>query len=244
MCPYPEPTITRLGLQKAIDSHHSHSAMLDFLAARANMVESQLRTNKVTDVRVLGAFETVPRERFTPDDLTGVAYVDEDIAIGEGRYMMEPMVLARLLQAAAIDPGDMVLDIGCGSGYSSAILAQLAATVVAVESDKLLAEQANAALAELSIDNVVLIDAPLTEGYAKQAPYNAILLNGSVAKVPDGILDQLGEGGRLVTVLRDRPHLGRAVLMQKSGGIVSSRTLFNAATPLLPGFAEPPRFVF
>ena len=218
--------------------------MLDFLAARTNMVESQLRTNKVTDPRVLGAFETVPRERFTPEDLTGVAYVDEDIAIGQGRYLMEPMVLARLLQAAAIDPNDMVLDIGCGSGYSSAILAQLAATVVAVEPDQALAKQANTVLAELTIDNVVLIEAPLTEGYAKQAPYNAILLNGSVSKIPQGILDQLGDGGRLVTVVRDRPHLGRAVLVQKSGGILSSRTLFDAATPLLPGFAEPPRFVF
>ncbi len=217
---------------------------MDYGAARANMVASQLRTNKVTDPVLLEAFETVPRELFVPADKRGVAYVDEDIAIAPGRYLMEPMVFARLLQEAAVEPGDIVLDIGCGSGYSSAILAKLAATVVAVESDKRLAEDADRILSDQGNDNVVVVEAPLDEGYPKQAPYNVIVIGGSVAEVPKAICDQLIDGGRLVTVVKDRPGLGRASLIQRTGDVVSSRALFDAATPYLPGFTREAGFVF
>lgn len=217
---------------------------MDYAAARRNMVESQLRTNRVSDPRVLEAFETVARELFVPEVKRGIAYIDKDMAVAEDRYLMEPRVLARLLQAAAVEAGDMVLVIGCGTGYSCAILAQLAATVVALECDAGLVEKANHTLSELGIDNAVVVEGALTDGYAKQAPYNVILIAGAVSEVPPAISDQLAEGGRLVTVVRDRAGIGRATLMQRTPGAISSRTLFDAATPFLPGFAREAGFVF
>jgi protein-L-isoaspartate(D-aspartate) O-methyltransferase len=138
----------------------------------------------------------------------------------------------------------LALDIGCATGYATAVLAQLAATVVALESDHHLAAEANSLLSELGIDNAVVVEGPLTEGYAKQAPYNVILLNGAVAEVPTRITDQLADGGRLMTVVRDSAGLGRATLIQRTDNVVSGRVIFDAATPLLPGFAHQPGFVF
>ncbi len=218
--------------------------MADFAAARLNMVESQLRTNKVTDLRLLGAFEIVPRELFVPEPLRGIAYIDEDVALGGGRFVMEPRVLARLLQAAQPGPEDVALDLGCGSGYATAILSRLVATVVALEDDAALATAVNRTLGELEIDNAVVVEGRLTEGYPKQAPYNVILLGGAVAEVPAAIADQLAEGGRLVTVISAGPGLGRATLMRRDGGVVSSRVLYDAALPVLPGFEAAPGFVF
>ena len=217
---------------------------MDYAAARRNMVESQLRTNRVSDERVLEAFETVARELFVPEVKRRIAYIDTDMAVAEDRYLLEPRVLARLLQAAAVEAGDMVLVIGCGTGYSCAILAQLAATVVALECDAGLVERANHTLSELGIDNAVVVEGTLTEGYAKQAPYNVILVAGGVSEVPPAISDQLADGGRLVTVVRDRAGIGRATLMQRTADTVSSRTLFDAATPVLPGFARETGFEF
>ncbi len=208
------------------------------------MVDSQLRTNKVTDLRLLEAFETIPRELFVPEHKRGIAHVDEDISVADGRYLMEPMVLARLLQAADVDASDMVLDIGCGTGYSSAILARLAATVVALEPDEALSNQANRTLSDLGADNVIVIKDPLNDGYAKQAPYNVILIGAAVAEVPQVIYDQLADGGRLVTVIKNRPGLGQASLMQRVGEVVSRRYLFDAGTPGLADFAAEPGFVF
>ncbi len=218
--------------------------MVDFAAARLNMVESQLRTNKVTDLRLLGAFETVPRELFVPEPLRGIAYIDEDVALGGGRFVMEPRVLARLLQAAQPGPEDVALDLGCGSGYATAILSRLVATVVALEDDAALATAVNRTLGELEIDNAVVVEGRLTEGYPKQAPYNVILLGGAVAEVPAAIADQLAEGGRLVTVVSAGLGLGRATLMRRDGGVISSRILYDAALPVLPGFEAAPGFVF
>ncbi len=217
---------------------------MDFASARANMVDSQLRTNKVTDPRLIEAFRSVPRELFLPEARRAIAYVDEDIAIGQDRYLMEPMVLARLLQEAAVEPGDVVLDVGCGSGYASAILARLAATVVALESDPGLAKTANETLAALDVDNVAVVEGPLTEGYPKQAPYNVILLNGAVAELPVGISKLLADQGRLVCVCKERSGMGQAILARRTGGHVSSRVIFDAATPILPGFAREPGFAF
>jgi protein-L-isoaspartate(D-aspartate) O-methyltransferase len=217
---------------------------VDFAAARANMVDCQLRTNKVRDPRVLHAFETLPRELFVPEARRGIAYVDKDLEIAPDRHLMEPMVLARLIQEAAVEPDDLVLAIGGASGYSSAILSQLAATVVALESDPGLAARAGEIRAELGIDNVVAEDGPLDAGYPSQAPYNAILIDGAVPEVPAAIADQLADGGRLVTVVREAAAPGRAVLMRRTGEVVSGRILFDAATPLLPGFARAEEFVF
>lgn len=213
-------------------------------AARANMVENQVRPNKVTDDRVLNAMAAVPRERFVPKKLAGVAYVDEDIAVSEGRYLMEPMVLARLLQAAAIEPGDVVLDIGCATGYSTAVLARLADTVVAVESEAGLAEAAIALMTELDADNTAVVTGELAEGYAKQAPYDVIVLEGAVEEVPRALSDQLVEGGRMVAVVTGANRVGRATLLRRLHGVLSSRVLFDASVPLLPGFGSERGFVF
>lgn len=213
-------------------------------AARANMVENQVRPNKVTDDRVLNAMAAVPRERFVPKKLAGVAYVDEDIAVSEGRYLMEPMVLARLLQAAAIEPSDVVLDIGCATGYSTAVLARLADTVVAVESEAGLAEAAIALMTELDADNTAVVTGELAEGYAKQAPYDVIVLEGAVDEVPRALSDQLVEGGRMVAVVTGANRVGRATLLRRLHGVLSSRVLFDASVPLLPGFGSERGFVF
>lgn len=217
---------------------------MDYASARATMVDSQLRTNKVTNQRLLDAFSAVPRELFVPESQRGIAYIDEDLPIGERRFLMEPMVLARLLQAAAVAPSDIVLEIGSGSGYAAAILARLAETVVALESDATQRERANATLGELGLDNVVVVDGGLTEGYPKQAPYNVILVSGAVDEIPPAISDQLAEDGRLATVLKAGSVMGQAVLMRRVGDVIASRVLFDAATPLLPEFRRDAGFQF
>ncbi|MHB1216795.1 MAG: protein-L-isoaspartate O-methyltransferase family protein [Alphaproteobacteria bacterium] len=207
------------------------------------MVESQIRTNKVTDPAVIGAFSELPRERFVPEGLRGVAYVDEDIELTHGRFLMEPMILARLVQIAAPKAEDIALDVGCGSGYASAVLARLCSAVVALESDRGLIARANALFDEMQINNVVVVEGALTVGYPRQAPYNVILLNGAVERIPQPLFDQLADGGRLVTVHMDG-GVGRGTLYLKSAGVISHRPIFDAATPVLPGFSAEPHFVF
>lgn len=218
--------------------------MSNFATARFNMVEGQLRPNRVTHPALVEAMRDVPRELFVPKAARGIAYVDEDIAIGNGRYLMEPLVFGRLLQEAMIKPSDVVLDLGCGTGYSAAILARLASTVVAVDSDAELVARATELLGDLGIDNAVALQGDLTKGYPDQAPYDVIVLNGAVAEVPAVILDQLGDGGRLVAVVQPESGIGTAYLHQRVAGAVSRRPLFDAATPLLPGFGPKPRFIF
>ena len=218
--------------------------MSDYAAARYYMVEGQIRPNKVTDHRLVEAMLTIPREVFVPKASRGIAYVDEDIAIGNGRYLMEPMVFARMLQEAGIQETDVVLDIGCGSGYSTAILSRLAATVVAVESDAALAQRATEALAEVGVDNAVVFNVPLTDGYPVQGPYDVIIIEGSVAEVPETICNQLAEGGRMVVAVEGENGIGEMRLFRRVGGVVSSRILFEARPRLLPGFEAQPKFVF
>ena len=198
--------------------------MADFTAARRNMVESQIRTNAVTQEVLLTALAEIPREKFVPEALRGVAYIDEDLPLKKGRYLMEPLVLAKLLQLAAITPDDVVLDIGCGTGYSAALLSKLANTVVALESDPELAARATATLSELSIDNVVIVTAPLAGGYAKQATYDVIVFNGSVPRIPETIARQLADGGRLVAVVGE--GVGQGTLMTRNRGILAQRPVF------------------
>lgn len=208
------------------------------------MVENQIRTNRVTDETLIAVMSEIPRECFVPEALRGVAYIDEDLALGRDRYLIEPLVLARLLQTAAVKPDDVVLDVGCATGYSTAVLARLANTVVAVESDPDLAARATATLSKLGIDNAVVVEGPLSEGYPKQAPYDVIVLGGAVPRVSPTIADQLGEGGRLVAVVTDSGPMGHGILMTRSGGALSQRPVFDAATPPLPGMAPEPGFVF
>jgi protein-L-isoaspartate(D-aspartate) O-methyltransferase len=217
---------------------------MDYAAARFNMVEGQIKPNKVTNFALLNAMANIPRELFVPASARGIAYVDEDIRIADGRYLVEPMVLARLIDHAAIEPGDIVLDIGCGTGYSSAVLGKLASAVVAVESDPDLAARATELLPQIGVDNAVVVEGALREGYPGQAPYQAILINGSVAEVPESLTDQLADGGRLVVVVADRDGVGRATLYQRTGRALSRRALFDASTPYLPGFEPKPAFQF
>lgn len=217
---------------------------MDFATARMNMVESQLRTNRVSDPRIIGAFEDIPRERFVPEAQKSVAYIDEDLKIAPSRYMMEPMVLARLISAASVNATDLALVIGCDTGYAVAVMARLAATVVALESDDELAQHGEKNLNALGVDNAVLVRGKLAQGYPKQAPYNVILINGGVHEVPERIKDQLADHGRLVTVERKAQGLGKAVLIERFGDAFGQRTLFDAATPVLPEFEKEKRFVF
>lgn len=216
--------------------------MLDFSQARANMIEGQLRPNRVNDPVLLAAVAGLPRENFLPAALKGIAYVDDDIPLGNDRYLIEPMVLCRLLQNGSIRPSDKVLDVGCATGYSSALLARLAAQVVALESDEALVSQARQHLA--TIANVKLVSGPLEQGWAAEAPYDVILVGGAVEQVPAALTDQLVEGGRLLTVIASGAGGGTARLLQKTAGVISSRPLFDAGTPSLPGFARRAAFVF
>lgn len=216
----------------------------EYLAARTNMVESQIRPNKVTDHRLVESFLKVPRELFVPKAMRGIAYVDHDLQVARGRWLMEPMVLARLLQAAEITRNEVALVVGCGTGYAVAVAAALAATVVAVECDETLAAAARQVMQETAIDNALIMTGPLAAGWARQKPYDVILIDGAVAAVPQSLLDQLTEGGRLVAVVRSGTATGEARLYQRIAGTTSYRVLFDASTRLMPGFEAEPAFVF
>jgi protein-L-isoaspartate(D-aspartate) O-methyltransferase len=216
---------------------------MDFTVARQNMVECQLRTSGIVDESVLEAMGTIPRELFVPGDRAQIAYIDEDIALDNGRCLMEPCVLGRLLQAAGVGPADVVLDIGCGTGYAAAVLARLAATVFALECTPALAARAGDMAAELGLDNVVPVDGDLAAGCAAHAPYNVILFEGAVGVGPQVIIDQLADDGRLVAVVRG-DGVGRAMVLHRTGDHVSRRPVFDASTPAMPEFASTGGFVF
>jgi protein-L-isoaspartate(D-aspartate) O-methyltransferase len=218
--------------------------MADFDTARFNMVESQIRPNKVSDPRIIEVLEEVPREAFFPEAMRPIAYADRSLKIGEGRYILDPMVFARLLQALDIGPMDLVLDIACGTGYSTAVVARLASTVVALESEPAMVVAANKILNDLGIDNAVVIEGDLAGGYSDQAPYDAIMINGAVDEIPKHLSDQLADGGRLAAVMIDDQGLGRAVLMRKSSAGLSRLALFDATVPKLPQFSREIGFVF
>jgi len=217
---------------------------MNYAACRHSMVENQIRTNRVTDTLVIEAMDQVPREEFVPADLKGVAYLDEDIPLGGGRYLMEPLVIARLLQAAEINPGDVVLDLGCGTGYVSAVMAHVASVVVALESDPDLATKANSALTNQGLNTVAVIEGPLRDGHVRQAPYDVIFFGGAVANIPDAVAEQLAEGGRMVAVVASDQGIGVGTLFIRAGGVLSRREAFNAATPFLPGFEPVREFTF
>lgn len=212
--------------------------------ARFNMVEGQLRPNRVTNPALVDAFLHLPRERFLPPEKAALAYGDEDVPLNKTRYAMEPRILGRLIQEAALDPTDVVLDVGCGTGYATALMARLAGMVVGIESDTELAQQANAHLAELEIDNAAIMVAPLEKGCMDQGPYHVILVNGAVSEIPESLVAQLGEGGRMLTVLRPSNSAGQAVMVRRFGQSWSVIPLFDAHTPYLEGFAPQPQFVF
>jgi protein-L-isoaspartate(D-aspartate) O-methyltransferase len=223
--------------------------MVSFAAARRMMVDGQIRTNDVTDIRIIGAFEDVPRERFVPPQLADLAYLDRDLAItaarpgAPARHLLKPMVLAKLAQALDLDADDRVLDVGCASGYSTAIIAHVAGAVVALEEDAALAAQAADILHAAECTHAVVRTGALQAGAPADGPYDAILIEGAVEFVPAQLCAQLKEGGRLACVLKSAA-LGKAMLYRWQRAELSGRPVFDASAPLLAGFVRPPAFVF
>ena len=216
---------------------------MDYEAARRNMVDSQIRTNKVTHPGLLAALSSVPRERFLPADRAFAAYVDDDIPMAPGRFLMEPMVFARLVQLAEPKPDDRALVIGSGLGYGAAVLAHLVASIVALESDAGLAARGKDQLAQLAIHNVIQVTGPLAQGWASSAPYDLILIEGSVEEIPQALFGQMADGGRLVAVVA-MEGVGRATLFMERQKVISHRPYFDAGVPALAEFRRQRGFVF
>jgi protein-L-isoaspartate(D-aspartate) O-methyltransferase len=217
--------------------------MIDFQAARAKMVDNQVRTTDVTSHSVLQAFFAVDREGFVPEKSKPLAYIDTDIELAPGRYLMEASPLAKLLQMAAITKEDRVLEVGTGTGYVAALLSKVAGSVVALESDEALAGQATENLASRGCDNVKVVVGVLEEGHASEAPYDVIFVNGAIEDVPAALLEQLGEGGRLVAVI-GYGNAAQAKLLLQERGAISQSSYFNLSVKPLPGFRKAKDFVF
>jgi protein-L-isoaspartate(D-aspartate) O-methyltransferase len=215
--------------------------MTDFVAARRHMVDGQVRTSDVTDLRVISAMLEVPRERFISQASAALAYLDLDVPVGGSRRLLRPMVFAKLIQAAEIEATDRLLDVGCAGGYSAAVLARVAAQVVALEQDAGLAKAAEESLS--SQPNVDVVSGPLAGGWPKGAPYDVVVLEGATEVVPHALYEQLKDGGRLVCVLGSGPG-SKAMLCRRSGGEVGGRPVFDASAALLPGFTKTPVFAF
>jgi len=215
--------------------------MQDFATRRTMMVDTQVRPNDVTKFPIIEAMLSVPREEFVPAARREAAYVGENVEIAPGRVLLEPRNFAKMLDALDIQPTDLVLDIGCGLGYSAAVIALMAEAVVALE-EEALAAQAEATLAQAGADNAAVVAGDLAAGSAKHGPYDVIIIEGAVETVPEAILAQLKEGGRIAALFMENA-LGTVRIGHKIDGELSWRYAFNAAAPLLPGFAAAKGFV-
>ncbi len=217
----------------------------DFSELRIKMVDGQVRTTDVTSLPLISAMLTVSRESFVPEARRALAYIDDDILLSEddARYLMEASPFAKLVQLAEIGSNDSVLCVGSATGYSAAILSLLAKSVVALESNAVLADKAGATLAGLGYDNVTVVKGPLPAGCAARAPFDVILVEGSVDELPQALAEQLAEGGRLV-VVEGRGNAGVARIYVRANGVVAGRRAFNAAVKSLPGFERTPAFEF
>lgn len=211
--------------------------MFDYKERRTMMVDTQVRPNDVTKYNVIAAMLEVPREEFVPDTRRDVAYVGENIDLGQGRVLLEPRTLAKMIDALDVQRSELVLDVGTGYGYSAAVLGRLAEAVVALEEDPRMTEAATARLAGAGADNVAVVRGALAQGHAAQAPYDVILIGGGVETVPDAFTEQLADGGRIIALFREGA-LGTVRLGIKHDGAIAWRYLFNAAAPVLPGFAR------
>lgn len=217
--------------------------MVDIAALRTKMVDGQVRPNDVTDLRIIDAMLEIPREVFVPSDQRELAYIDRNLPLGGGRCLLQAMLLAKMIQAADIQAGDRVLEVGTATGYAAAVVSRLAGSVTALEQDPALAETARAALGAAGASSVQVVVGPLAAGWPDGAPFDVILVSGAVETLPDSLSAQLSDGGRLVFV-QGTGLAGRARLHTRTGAEVSGRELFNASAPVLPGFQREPAFVF
>lgn len=211
-----------------------------FDRARLHMIESQIKPSDVTDPRLLAAFAAVERERFVPSAARGMAYAEAPLEVAPGRFLLEPRTFAMLLNLAEITADDRVLDVGCATGYSAALLARLAGKVIALEQDAELVRVASQALAATS---VIVVQGALIEGAPQEGPFDAIIVEGAIEQVPQTLLSQLAEGGRLVAVVQEGPQ-GKAMLYLKENGGIGHRAMFDASAPVLAGFKKMVGFVF
>ncbi|MES1150967.1 MAG: protein-L-isoaspartate O-methyltransferase [Dongia sp.] len=216
---------------------------MDYAAARQHMIDSQIRTNKVTDSTVIAALASLPRELFVADSHRKLAYIDRPVPMAAGRRMMEPMYLARLLQVAELQPDAKALVVGAGTGYAAAILSKIVAKVTALESAAELTARARTILAGLGLGNVNVVDGDLAAGRPEEAPFDFILVDGAVEVLPDALTAQLAEGGTLATIVM-KGTIGHGVLVTRADGVLTRREIFDAETDVLPGFTRPQRFVF
>lgn len=217
--------------------------MPDFLSRRVVMVDTQVRPSDVTKFPIIEAMLRIPRERFVPQDRVEAAYVGENLELTSGRVLLEPRTLAKMIDAITLRDSDLVLDLACGTGYSSAVMGRIAQVVVAVEGDGALAAEAQAALSAVEADNVVLVHAAPEAGHPAAAPYDAILVQGGIEYFPQALADQLREGGRVAAVFMAGP-LGVVRIGVKRDGRIAWRDAFNAGAPVLPAFAKTPAFSF
>jgi len=223
--------------------------MADFAVARQMMVDGQVRTADVTDLRIIAAMLDLPREQFVPEGRENLAYLDlampvtEDIEGRAVRRLLPPMILAKLVQAADIKDSDHVLVVGCATGYTAALIGRLAASVVALEVDDALARRAAAALGAVVAENVAVVVGALNAGWSQRAPYDVIFIDGALEVIPDALASQLKDGGRFICIRESGPA-GKANLYLSDRGALSGRVVFDAAAPVLPGFAAPEQFVF
>ena len=215
--------------------------MIDFQSRRVMMVDTQVRPSDVTKFPIIDAMLSVPREVYVPRDKREAAYMGENIALRPGRVVLEPRTLAKLLDALDIQPDEMVLDLGCGLGYSTAVLARMAEAVVAVEDDSAMAAEAQQRLSEQGVDNAAVVTGPLAEGAAKHGPYDVIIVEGGVASVPEALLAQLKEGGRIGCIFMEG-SLGVARIGHKGAQGLNWRYAFNASAPIVAGFEKATAF--
>ena len=215
--------------------------MTDFALRRRVMVDTQVRPSDVTKFPIIDAMLTVAREDFVPAAQREAAYLGENLDLGQGRVLLEPRTLAKMLDALEIGGADLVLDVGCAMGYSAAVIARMAEAVVAVEPDASMAAEAQEALSLAGADNVVVHEGPLAEGAAAHGPYDAVIVQGGVAQVPQPLVDQLKEGGRMACVFM-QGALGEVRLGRKHDGRISWRMVFNAGAPVLDGFDKEAAF--
>ena len=222
--------------------------VMNYQLARQNMVDNQIRTNHVTNNNIISAMTVLPRERFVPESLTEIAYVDTAIQVANGRHIVAPMVLARLIQEANVSSDDLVQVIGCGTGYAAAILSNMSKAVVLVEDQPEVCDKAEALFIELGIDNVLVFKTDLVNGCKKQAPFNIIIICGAVEEIPINLVNQLVEGGRIITMILASEGgsypTTKATILTKYNGKLVEKEVFEVNTPKIKSFNKDKVFKF